>query len=67
MLTRRQFNLAGIGATFAAGTAVRAAAEEKEMFEITKTPAEWKKILSGGSVLRAARARYRARRHQPAG
>ncbi len=46
MLTRRQFNLAGIGATLAAGIAARAAAEEKEMFEITKTPAEWKKILS---------------------
>lgn len=46
MLTRRQFNLAGIGATLAAGAVVRAAAEEKEMFEITKTPAEWKKVLS---------------------
>ena len=46
MLTRRQFTSAGIGATLAAGAVARAAAEEKAMFEITKTPAEWKKVLS---------------------
>jgi peptide-methionine (R)-S-oxide reductase len=47
MLTRRQFNLAGIGATLAADAVAQAAAEETEMFEVTKTAAEWKKILSG--------------------
>ena len=46
MLTRRQFNLAGIGATLAAGTVRFASAEEKTMFEITKSEAEWKKVLS---------------------
>ena len=46
MLTRRQFNLAGIGATLAAGAVTLASAEEKKMFEITKSEAEWKKSLS---------------------
>ena len=47
MLTRRQFNLAGLGVTLAsAGGVIRAGAVEKTMFEITKTPAEWKKQLT---------------------
>jgi peptide-methionine (R)-S-oxide reductase len=47
MLTRRQFNLAGIGATLASvGGASIARTEEKMMFEITKTPEEWKKLLT---------------------
>ena len=47
MLTRRQFNLAGIGVTLASvGGVSMAGAEETKMFEITKTPEEWKKVLT---------------------
>lgn len=46
MLTRRQFSLAGLGAVAAAASRSAATAEEKPMFEITKTDAEWQKILS---------------------
>jgi peptide-methionine (R)-S-oxide reductase len=48
MYNRRQFTLAGLGlAATATMTRSASAAEEKaEMFEITKTDAEWKQILT---------------------
>lgn len=45
MLTRRQFSLAGLGIAVAGGAAKPVGAAE-ETFEIMKTDAEWKKILS---------------------
>jgi peptide-methionine (R)-S-oxide reductase len=47
MPTRRQVTLAGLGLTLA-GLAPRAAAvaEETQMFEITKTDDEWRKLLT---------------------
>jgi peptide-methionine (R)-S-oxide reductase len=46
MLTRRQFTIAGAGLAAAAVGRHSASAEEKKMFEITKTAAEWKKQLT---------------------
>ena len=46
MLTRRQMTLAGLGLTLAAAARPSAAAEERKMFEITKTEDEWRKLLT---------------------
>jgi peptide-methionine (R)-S-oxide reductase len=46
MLTRRAFNTAGLGLTLAAASGRRAAAEDKETFEVMKSDSEWKKILT---------------------
>jgi peptide-methionine (R)-S-oxide reductase len=46
MLTRRAFTTAGLGLTLAAASGRRAAAEDKETFEVMKPDSEWKKILT---------------------
>ena len=71
MFSRRFFALTGISTAALAAMARLASSGQAEKtaattFEVTKTDEEWKKTAHARAVLRAAQARHRARRHQPA-